>query len=131
MTLDGPVQLTEQEEAAMDVEAFEAIKTAKLAELKAAYEAANYADIDHASKTWQADRDSQQLLAAVLSVGGAPPGMYWRDITETNNTMTYSDLQALAAAIRDRGLLLDTNLYTKKAAVEAATTIEEVNAITW
>lgn len=106
-------------------------KTAKLAELQAAYETANYADIDHAGKTWKADQAAQQLLAAVLSVGSAPPGMYWRDITEANNTVTYSDLQALAAAIRDRGLLLDTNLYTKKAAVEAATTIEEVNSITW
>lgn len=106
-------------------------KTAKLAELQAAYEAANYADIEHASKTWKADRDSQQLLATVLSVGSVPPGMYWRDVTETQNPMTYSDLQALAAAILERGLLLDSNLDTKKAAVEAATTIGEVNAITW
>lgn len=106
-------------------------KTAKIDELKAAYAAANYADIDNAAKTWKADRDSQQLLATVLSVGSVPPGMYWRDSTETQNPMTYSDLQALAAAILDRGLLLDSNLDTKKSAVEAATTIEEVNAITW
>lgn len=106
-------------------------KTVKLAELQAAYETANYADIDHAAKTWKADKAAQQLLAAVLSPGSVPPGMYWRDITETQNAMTFADLQALARAILDRGLLLDSNLDTKKAAVEAATTAEEVNAITW
>jgi Domain of unknown function (DUF4376) len=106
-------------------------KTAKLTELQTAYETANYADIDHAGKSWKADKDAQQLLAAVLSPGSVPPGMYWRDITETQNAMTFADLQALARAILDRGLLLDSNLDTKKAAVEAATTIEEVNAITW
>lgn len=106
-------------------------KSAKLAELQTAYEAANYADIDHASKTWKADQVAQQLLVAVLAPGSVPPGMYWRDITETQNAMTFSDLQALARAILDRGLLLDSNLDTKKAAVEAVTTAEEVNAITW
>ena len=131
MTLSGPVQLTEQEEAAMDAEAFEAAKEAKLAEMKVAYETATYADIEHAGKTWKADRDSQQLLAAVLSVGSVPEGMYWRDTTETQNPMSFSDLQALAGAILVRGLLVDSNLAAKKAAVEAATTIEEIDAIVW
>ncbi|MCB1949128.1 DUF4376 domain-containing protein [Nitrosomonas sp.] len=106
-------------------------KAAKLVELKAAYDAANYADIDHNSKTWKADKEAQELLAAVLSVGSVPGGMYWRDITETQNAMTFADLQALAAAILARGLTLDSNLDTKKAAVAAATTVSEVDAITW
>lgn len=109
----------------------EEAKTAKLEELKAAYDAANYADIDYNSKTWHADQGTQQLLAAVLSVGSVPQGMYWRDVAETQNAMTFADLQALAAAILTRGLSLDLNLTTKKAAVDAATSIAEVDAITW
>lgn len=106
-------------------------KAAKLLELKAAYDAANYANIVHNSKTWKADKESQELLAAVLSVGSVPPGMYWRDITETQNPMSFSDLQALAGAILARGLTLDSNMDTKKAAAAAATTVEEVDAIVW
>lgn len=106
-------------------------KAEKIIELTSVYEAATYANIEHASKTWKADRDSQQLLAAVLSVGSVPESMYWRDVTESQNPMSFSDLQALAGAILVRGLLVDSNLAAKKAAVEAATTLAEVDAITW
>lgn len=131
MTLKGEVAFTSEEEAAADAEELKAAKDVKLTELQAAYNAANYANIDHDSKTWRADVQSQQLLAAVLSVGSVPEGMYWRDVTETQNAMTFSDLQALASAILTRGLTLDSNLDTKKAAVAAATTIAEVDAVTW
>jgi len=131
MTIHGPVQLTEQEEAAADAAAFQFTKDSKIAEMKAAYVAANYADVDYDGKTWKADIESQQLLSSVLSVGSVPVGMYWRDVTETQNPMTYADLQALASAILARGLTLDSNLDTKKASVAAATTQAEVDAITW
>ncbi len=131
MTLNGEVPFTAEEEAAADAEDLLAAKEDKVADLQAAYDVANYANIDHDSKTWRADVKSQQLLAAVLSVGSVPGGMYWRDVTETQNSMTFADLQALASAILTRGLTLDSNMDTKKAAVANATTIAEVNAITW
>ena len=106
-------------------------KAAKLVELKAAYDAANYADIEHNSKIWRADQATQQLLSSVLSVGSVPAGMYWRDVTETQNPVAFADLQALAGAILARGLTLGSNLDTKKAAVAAATSVSEIDAINW
>lgn len=131
MTIDGPVQLTEQEEAAADAEAFAFAKVAKINELKAAFDAENHADIDHDNKTWRADKASQQLLSDVLAPGSVPVGMYWRDAAETQHAMTFADLQALGRAMLDRGLILDNKFETKKAAVIAAQSIESVNAITW
>lgn len=131
MTINGPLQLTEQEEAAADAEAFAFAKVAKIAELKAAFDAENYADIDHDNKTWRADKASQQLLSDVLAPGSVPQGMYWRDAAETQHAMTFADLQALGRAMLDRGLVLDSKFETKKAAVIAAETIEATNAITW
>ena len=131
MTINGPVQLTEQEETAADAEAFAFAKAAKIAELKDAFDAENYADIDHDNKTWRADRASQQLLSDVLAPGSVPNGMYWRDAAETQHAMTFAGLQALGRAILDRGLLLDSKFETKKASVIAAESIEAVNAIAW
>ena len=78
-------------------------KTAKLAELKSAFDAENYADIDHDNKTWRADKESQQLLSDVLAPGSVPVGMYWRDAAETQHAMTFASLQALGRAMLDRG----------------------------
>jgi hypothetical protein len=131
MTIDGPVQLTEQEEASADAEAFAFAKAAKIAELKSEFDAGNYADIDHDNKTWRADKESQQLLSDVLAPGSVPAGMYWRDAAETQHAMTFADLQALGRAMLDRGLVLDNKFETKKTAVIAAESVESVNAITW
>lgn len=106
-------------------------KAAKIAELKTAFDAENYADIDHDNKTWRADKASQQLLSDVLAPGSVPVGMYWRDAVETQHAMTFADLQALGRAMLDRGLILDNKFETKKAAVIAAQSIEAVNAIVW
>lgn len=131
MTINGPVQLTEQEEAAADAESFAFAKAAKIAELKTAFDAENYADIEYDNKTWRADKASQQLLSDVLAPGSVPVGMYWRDAAETQHAMTFADLQSLGRAMLDRGLILDNKFETKKAGVIAAQSIEAVNAITW
>ncbi|MBL8500315.1 MAG: DUF4376 domain-containing protein [Nitrosomonas sp.] len=103
----------------------------KIAELEAARLAIEYSNIDHAGQTWKADRDSRALLAQVLAPGSVPAGAYWRDASGTKHTMTYSELQALGLAISTRGYSADATLETKKAAVAAATTAAEIDAITW
>ena len=106
-------------------------RTKKLAGLQSAATAAVYADITHAGQTWRADKESRDLLADVLSAGSVPAEMYWRDAAGTPHAMTYADLQALARAILDRGLLIDANLITKSAAANAATTAAEIDAVAW
>ncbi|MBL8500322.1 MAG: DUF4376 domain-containing protein [Nitrosomonas sp.] len=106
-------------------------RLAKIAELEATRLALEYSDIDHAGQTWRADKDSRTLLAQVLAPGSVPAGAYWRDASGTKHTMTYSELQALGLAISTRGYDADEKLETKKAAVAAAATAEEIDLITW
>lgn len=103
----------------------------KIAELQAARLALEYSNIDHAGQTWSADRDSRALLAQVLSPGSVNESAYWRDAAGTKHPVTYSDLQALGRAISDRGYVADANLETKVAAVVAATSVAEIDSITW
>lgn len=106
-------------------------RAAKIAELEAARLAIEYSDITHAGQTWKADKDARALLAEVLAPGSVRPNAYWRDASGAEHTMTYADLQALGRAISDRGFDADETLETKKAAVAAAATAEEIDAITW
>ncbi|SFK91897.1 hypothetical protein SAMN05216302_10217 [Nitrosomonas aestuarii] len=106
-------------------------KAAKIESLITCYEAEIYAYIVHTEKTWAADKKTQEILAQVLAVGSVPLDMYWRDITGTSNPMTYADLQSLASAILARGLVADTKLAEKITAVNAATTLTQVDSVTW
>lgn len=103
----------------------------KITEFTAQATAANYADIDYMDHTWRADPASQALLAQVLAVQSVPEGMYWRDASGTPRPMTYVELQGLGVAILARGLGADSNLMTKTAAVNQATTVAEIDAIVW
>lgn len=103
----------------------------KIAELEAARLAIEYSDIVHDEKTWKADKTARELLAQVLAPGSVRENAYWRDAGNVKRTMTYADLQSLGRAISDRGYDADENLETKKAAVNAALTAEEIDAVTW
>lgn len=103
----------------------------KIAELETARLALEFSNIDHAGQTWKADSASRALLAQVLAPGSLPASAYWRDAAGIKHTMTYSELQALGLAISTRGYSADATLETKKTAVAAAATAEEIDAITW
>ena len=106
-------------------------KDQKMAELLSAYAATVYADIEYNTKTYTADADTQALLAQVLAVGAVPPGMYWRDKTGAQNTMTYADLQGLGGVILERGLIANAKLATKTAGVTAAGSVNDIDLIVW
>lgn len=131
MTLSGPVQLTEAEEAAADAEELEFFRQNKRAELKSAYESALSADIDYNSKTYSATKERRELLSEILSVGSVPAGMYLIDVNGDQNPMTYADIQAIGQALLARGLTANSNFNTKLAAVDAATDVASVEAVTW
>lgn len=103
----------------------------KIAQFTAQATAENLANIDYMGHTWRADSSSQALLAQVLAIGSVPEGMYWRDSSGTPRAMSYSDLQGLGLAILTHGLAADNNLMTKTAAVVAAATAAEIDAIVY
>lgn len=118
-----------------------AAQTAQMATLTSGYQSAIYADIQYTSvggvsQTFQADAGSVNILSQQLDVyvtAGAPlpSGYAWTATDNTQVPFTVADLKGLASAIGARGVEAFFHLQTQKAAVRAATTIADVQAITW
>ena len=130
-TKDGREELTPEEEAAFEAEALEYKRQHKRVELDAMYQSTISADIDYSGKTYTATADRRALLGEVLSIGSVPENMFWLDASGTQVSMTHTDLQGLGRAMLDRGVTASINLNFKLAAVDAASTIEEIEAVTW
>ncbi len=74
--------------------------------------------------------NAQTLLTQILSAGAAAwTAGVWFDTTGKAQTMTFADLQGLAAAIEAMETPDEQNLMTKIANVQAATSVEAVQAI--
>lgn len=85
--------------------------------------------------TFQADADSQQVLSVSLQgyerAGAVPDGFFWKATDNTKVPFTLADLGALDKAMLDRGWAAFQKKTTLKAAIAAATTVAEVQSITW
>lgn len=106
-------------------------KQSKLNELKIAYKEANQADIAYMNTTFQADKDSQDLIVSVLSAGSVPTGFFWLDSLNNQVPMTYAELQGLSGAILARNQTNFIKYQGLKAKVNSAKTLKTVNSIKW
>lgn len=85
------------------------------------------------SKSYDADITAMTNIMQVLTLTGeTPTGFYWR-LADNSREEPFlkSDVQGLADAIGVRNIPYFQNRSDKKDAIEAATTIAAVNAITW
>ena len=110
-------------------------KTAKKAELDAAYDAAANADVTYGGNVYQADKIARENLAE-LSVyrgtgGSLPVGFTWRTKANSNVAFTWTDVDGLITAIANQKFAAVANMHTKKDALDAAADVAAVNAITW
>lgn len=85
-------------------------------------------------RPWQADLRSQDLLnkAVGLALSGAPLPTVWRD--SNNNDMPITSVEQLVVigrAMAQQTEIVYHRSWQLKAAIDAATTIEELNAIEW
>jgi len=112
----------------------------QIATLYAAYQQAIQQPVSYTSKggvtkTYQADPKSvANLTWAMLMYQKAqatPAGFYWVAADNTQVPFTYADLQGLAQALGDPGNAAFQHYQTQKIAVLAATTVSEVQAVTW
>ena len=103
----------------------------KLTEVAQSYSNANQLDIDYMNTTFQADKESQDLIVSVLSAGSVPDGFFWLDSINNKVPMTYTELQGLSGAILVRNQANFIHLQDLKAQVKAATTKAELGAIVW
>jgi Domain of unknown function (DUF4376) len=127
-------QLTAHELA----EVLSSAKSAKLSTLSSAYAAActqpvSFTTAGKISKTFQADVSStavlQQTLAGLSGPQATPPGFFWVSADNTAVPFSYADLQGLAGAILAQGWAAFQALQTAKAAVNAATTVAQAQAV--
>lgn len=107
-------------------------KAAKRSEIEADKERECHADVQALGHTWQADDYSQLLLnKAVSSYSiGVPLPPAWRSKDNVNVPIT--GIETLAAIIR--GIAVNTNaafvrMWTRKAALDAATTLQELDEV--
>lgn len=109
------------------------IQSKQLSLIENAYQVAISDNIAYMGTTFQADKDSQSLLAHTLSAlaGASPTGFGWYDINNVKIPMTNAQLQGLANAIATRGIPLFDHKQTQKAAIRAALTNAQVEAIIW
>lgn len=105
----------------------------QLAVMDSAYVAASTAPIAYMATAFQADQASQNLITSVMTASGGslPVGFEWYDEDNNGVVMTYAQLQGLAGAILSRGQPLFAHKQIQKSAIRAATTVAEVEAITW
>ncbi len=76
--------------------------------------------------------NAQDLLTQIISAGASAwKAGVWFDVNGVAQTMTFADLQGLAAAIEAMETPDEQDLMTKIAAVQAATTVAGVQAITF
>lgn len=110
----------------------ESAKAAKKRQIEAERDAACEQPVTALGRTWDADKRSQELLTSVITLAqaGAPLPTVWRDYDNNNMPVTsIADLLAISGAIAAQVQQAYATSWMRKAAVDAATTIEEVNAV--
>ena len=112
-----------------EAQQLEAAQSIKGQEIQAGYDYANALPIDYMATTFQADKESQDLVVSVLSAGVVPDGFYWLDALNNQVLMTYAELQGLSQTLLMRGQANFGTRLALKIATKSAVTVEEVNAV--
>lgn len=107
----------------------EELRSKKLIDISIAYQKENYTDISYMNATFQADKESQDLISKVLSAGTVPENFGWSDKENNKIAMTYAQLQGLSAAILFRSQPLFFKHQDMKKTIKSCTTTEQLNSI--
>lgn len=84
------------------------------------------------NKYWQADPQSQALLSSAISLAqaGLPLPTVWRDASNTDMPVSsIADLLAIAGAMAQQVQTAYATSWTRKAAIDAAATPEDIDLI--
>lgn len=111
----------------------EEIKTAKIAELKAQRDAAEVEPIAYQGYSFDYDSKARERInAAIIALEstGSSASLTWTLADNQDVKVTASDLRGVIAQVALRSDKLHTAYRKAKAKVEAATTKEELDAIT-
>jgi hypothetical protein len=104
-------------------------KNSKIAEIKAAKDEALYLPIDYLDTQFiSSEKASQNILGALVLNGD---DNQWLDINGNVLVLSRAELEQLGILIKTQRGMVYNNEATKITAINNATTIEEVNNITW
>lgn len=106
-------------------------KDGQTAIIEATYQSANSAPISFLGRTFQADASSVALMAQVATALPSGATVTWYDANNVDCTMTDAQFVELRGAILMRGQPLFAKKQALKAAIRAATTVAEVEAVVW
>lgn len=110
-------------------------KASQITALTTSYTSAIQQPVVFMGTSFQADGGSQntlvQALSAMTPAGATPSGFYWVGAENNHVSMTLAQVQGLSQAMMAQGWTAFQNLQVKKASVNAATTIAEVQAVTF
>jgi hypothetical protein len=117
----------------------DAAQQTQLDVINSAYDTAMQQPVAYMNTTFQADKDSQDLmnraitgLQAIVAIGGTVPANFaWYDVNNQPITMTLLQLQGLFATGVANVNSLFVYKQTQKAAIRAATTVSGVAKIVW
>jgi hypothetical protein len=108
-----------------------AAKAQKKARIESERDAQCEKPVQALGRTWNADKRSQELLASAITIAqaGGPLPVVWRDYDNDNMQVTsIDDLLAIAVAIAAQTQTAYTKSWARKEAVDAAQTLDEVEA---
>lgn len=123
------VKVLEQQIDAHPLAALAELKIAKKRQIEADRDAEAMASVSALGHLWQADMRSQDLLAKAITLAqaGLPLPPIWRDADNNDVPIaSLADLLAIAGAIGQQTQQAYARSWARKAAVDAATTPEEV-----
>jgi hypothetical protein len=106
-------------------------KAAKRRQIEAERDSACVQPVHALGRTWQADKRSQELFSSAITIAqaGGPLPAVWRDAENNDMPVTsLADLLAIAGAIAQQTQAAYSDSWARKAAVDAATTFDEVDA---
>jgi len=104
-------------------------KNSKIVEIKAAKDEALYLPIDYLDTQFiSSEKASQNILGALVLNGD---DNQWLDINGNVLVLSRAELEQLGILIKTQRGIVYNNESTKITAINNATTIEEVNNITW
>lgn len=108
-------------------------QTTQLSLMDSSYNSANQTPIAYNGTTFQADNGSTVLMSQTIQMmtSNNVASVTWWDINNVGQTLTLAQLVGLGAAIFARGQTLFAHKQTQKAAIRAATTVAQVQAIVW
>lgn len=120
-------------EVAYEEELLENIRIRKIIELKRQRDAAEVEPISYGGRLYDYDDKARDRIAAAiiaLDVQGDGAKISWTTADNEDAVVTAQDLRMIIAAVAARSNKLHTAYRAAKAQVEAASTAEEVEAVT-